>query len=185
MRSILIAATLFSLLSLPGRAQSPADGRVQGQAYVSSYFHYSYAWPSFLQPVPTTTLHLHAAPSSRHEFLLFAARQGNEQFGVVLIAEKLHFPTRTRPGGFNDGQDFLDWVTQWPDPTAEKILSRNRTHTPNGLTFDELDYLDHNQYTSAIATQVGQYLLVFRCNAKSKPDLEEMTKSILASRRLN
>ena len=184
MRSILICTVLFILVLLPGAGQSPGDGHVQANAYVNPFFHYSYAWPAFLQPVPTPSLSLpHQA--SPNEFLLFTARQGTEPFGIILAAEKLHVPTQHDPVGLKNGQDFLDRVLRVPDPSRRKVLTRTHMQGSNGLNYDKLDYLDYNQFTSAIATQVGQYLLVFRCNAKSRSDLDAMTKSVLASRRLN
>jgi hypothetical protein len=183
MRSILIAATLFIVALLPCSGQAPADGQVQGNAYVNRYFHYSYAWPAFLQPVPTSSMNFHHQ-ASPNEFLLFTARQGDDPFGIILIAEKLHVPTR-HTSGIKDVPDFLNRVLQVPDPTRIKVFATTRTKTRDGLIFDEMDYLNYNEYTSTIATQIGEYLLAFRCNAKSKSDLAQMTKSVLASHRLN
>ena len=170
MRSTLVAAVLLVVALLPGSGQPPADGHVQGNAYVNPYFHYSYAWPPFLHPVPTSTLNL-SHQASPNEVLLFTARQGNDPDGIILVAEKLNVPTQ-HTSGIKDGPDFLNRVLQVPDPTQIRVLARTRTNTKDGFVFEQLDYLNYNQYISTIAMQIGQYLLAFRCNAKSQSDLE-------------
>jgi len=48
------------------------------------------------------------------------------------------------------------------------------------LQFDELDYLIYGENSSGVSVQIGQYLVVFKCNAKTAADLAEMTKSAAA-----
>jgi hypothetical protein len=172
----------FFLLALPlCYAQSPADGRLEGKTYINSYLHFTYEWPGNLQPIDVHSLNIHPAHPNPNEYSLVAARQGSEPFGIVMIAEKLHFPTEHNPMGFKDGADFLDRVGQgWSPPM--KVLRRKRSTNPDGFLLDELDYIVANEYQSGITTQVGEYIVVFKYNAKSSSDLAMMTKSILAIR---
>jgi hypothetical protein len=164
-------------------AQSPADGHLEGNTYLNSYFHFTYAWPGNLQPIDIHTLNIHPAHPNPNEYPLFAVRQGTEPFGIVMIAEKLHVPTEHNPTGFKDGADFLNRIGRVGDPSANmKVLGRKRTTNVDGLLFDEFDYIVANEYQSGVAMQIGEYIVVFKCNAKSSSDLAVMTKSILAIR---
>lgn len=99
-----------------------------------------------------------------------------------MIAEKLHVPTEHDPSGFRDGADFLNRIGKGWNPPM-KVLSKKSLTNKDGFLFDELDYMVANEYQSGIAMQVGEYIVVFRCNAKSSSDLAVMTKSVLAIRR--
>ena len=180
MRSVLLVFIISITFLVGCRAESPADGHVEGGAYQNSFLRFSYVWPKPLQPVDSKSLNLPHTPS-QDEFLLFSAKQGNEPFGVVIIAERLHVPTQ-HTNGIQDGADFLNKVIRSWD-TSGKVLRRTRVVGSNGLSFDELDYFRDNGYGSAITTQIGQFLVAFRCNAKTESDLLEMVRSVLASRR--
>lgn len=180
MRNCKLLFVLVLLFAPSIRGQSPTDGRVDGSAYVNSYFHFSYSWPKFLQPYDTHTLALPQRSPYASEFLLFAAREGGEPFGIIVMAEKLNVPT-AHSSGIRDGADFLDRAIKTFDAQGKpKILSRKHWRDAGGLQFDELDYMIYGEYSSGIAAQIGQFLIVFKCNAKSASDLAEMTDSAVA-----
>jgi hypothetical protein len=171
------------LLTLPlCQAQSPADGHFEGNTYLNSYLHFAYALPSNLQPIDIHSLNIHPAHPNSNEYPLFAARQNGEPFGIVMIAEKLHVPTEHNPTGIKDGADFLDRIGRGWNPPI-KVVDRKRTTNPDGFIFDELDYIVADEYQSGVTMQIGEYVVVFKCNAKSSSDLAAMTKPILAIRR--
>lgn len=116
-----------------------------------------------------------------NESLLFAARQGNEPYGVVILCEKLHTPWHNF-AGFKDGSDFLRRIpVGWPPEAHFKILSSKHAVTSGGFPVDELDYSVNGEYDSGITVQMGDYIVVFKCNAKSPADLDEMIRSALAT----
>jgi len=172
---------LLSLLWTGGaRAQSPSDGGVENGVYVNSFFHVSYVWPDILRPVDSAFFKLQSVTSNKGEFLLFMAREGDEPFGVLLLAQKPNAVTKM-PAGPYPSQDFLEHVKKEWDPVEKpKILAETHVTTSDALTFYELDYLVSDKYSSAIVTQIGDYLLVFKCNARSAQDLAKMTLSALA-----
>ena len=135
-----------------------------------------------LRPVDPASLTFGPHPNP-NESLLFAARQGNEPYGLVIVSEKLHTPWHNF-AGFSDGPDFLRRIpTGWPPEAHFKVLANRHTTTPDGLSVDEMDYIVSGEFDSGIAIQFGQYIAVFKCNAASLADLDAMTKSILATRR--
>jgi hypothetical protein len=180
MRSASLALIITLFLVLGVKAQSPADGHFESNAYVNTYFRVSYAWPQFLTPYDPKSLNLPQSSPNASEFLIFSARQGHEPFGVIMFAEKLNVPTR-HTSGIKSGADFLDRAIQTFDPKGNpKILSRKHVENQDGLAFDELDYMIDGEYSSGITTQVGQFLIVFKCNAKTVADLAKMTESATA-----
>jgi hypothetical protein len=167
------------------QAQSRSDGRVEGDVYVNSFFRLAYSWPTTLQPVEVSTLNLPTVIPNPNEFLLFSARQGMEPYGIVVMSEKLGVATQ-RSSGIRDGADFLNRVIVSSGLSGKgRILKRTVLTNPDGITFEELDYFLDAQYVSAITSQKGQWLIAFRCNAKSESDLSTMTKSVLSSRSHN
>jgi hypothetical protein len=179
---------LILLLSLAaafhGFAQSPSDGKVVGNSYVNSYFKFSYSFPAMLKPVDGKALNLLQSSHSANEFMLFAAKQGDEPFGVLVLAERLHAMT-PHSKGFRDGADFIDRVEKFNPEQHAVILSRKHFTNVNGLTIDQLNYTTNGEYTSAIAAQIGNFLIVFKCNAKTAADLAEMDQSAVALRPTN
>jgi hypothetical protein len=158
-------------------AQSPDDGRVAGNSYVNTYFKFSYSWPRMLQPSDTASLQLPKKSPYANEFLLFAARQGDAPFGVVVLAERMSPTPHNR--GFRDGGDFLDRVVSSFKPEEHaRFQPRKHFTNPNGITFDEADYTDDSGVNSAMVTQVNGFLILFKSNARTATDLAEMTKSI-------
>jgi hypothetical protein len=57
-----------------------------------------------------------------------------------------------------------------------------RKHFTNadGLVFDELDYTENGVPSSAMVAQIGEFLIVFKCDAGSTADLAQMTGSVAA-----
>jgi hypothetical protein len=162
-------------------AQSSRDGRVTADSYINSYFHFSYSWPKALRPVDLASMNLHPPAGSTKEFLLLSVKYPNAPFGVVVIAEKPNSHTPD-PRGLNESQSFLEHVKKLWDPTGHpNILTDIHAVKGNSLTFYELDYILFGEYSSAIATQIGEFQIVFKCNAKSAAELAAMTKSVLAT----
>jgi hypothetical protein len=181
MKAVSFLATFCALAGLAATAQSPADGRVAGHSYVNSYLHFSYSWPPILQPQDLASLQLGPHPNP-NESLLFAARQGNEPYGIIMLSEKLNTPWHSF-AGFKDGPDFLRRIPVGQSPEDHfKILSSKHATTSGGFPVDELDYSVGGEYDSGIAVRTGDYIVVFRCNAKSLADLAVMTNSVLATR---
>jgi len=181
MRVYLLIVLLASFI-LCGRAQSPADGRVDAHAYVNNYLHFTYTWPSILHPQDPASLNL-GPHSNPNENLLFAARQGNDPYGVIVLSEKLNAPWHNF-AGFKDGPDFIRRIpVGWPPEAHFQILATKHVTTPDGLSVDEMDYTASGEFDSGITIQLGDYIVVFKCNTGSLRDLNTMTKAILAIRR--
>jgi hypothetical protein len=161
-------------------AQSPSDGRVVGHSYVNTYLHFKYTWPAILQPQDPATLKLGPHPNP-NESVLFAAGQGNEPYGILVLAEKLNAPWHTF-AGFKDGPDLLRRIpTGWPPEARFKALSSKHATTPGGFPADELDYSVNGIYVSSVTVRTGDYIVLFKCAAKSLADLAAMTNSALAT----
>jgi hypothetical protein len=183
MRSIVFLLISLCPVAPLLRAQSPTDGHVEGDSYVNTYFHLAYSWPKFLQAVDIKSLALSQRSPNGYEFLLFAAKQGDEPFGAIILAEKLNIPT-AHSTGIKDGADFIDRIIRSFDAAGKpQILSRRHFTSPDGIRFDQLDYLIFGEHTSGVTAQTGDFLIVFKFNAKTAADLEEMTKSAIALHR--
>jgi hypothetical protein len=74
----------------------------------------------------------------------------------------------------------MNMITRFRPDEHAAILSRKHLTTSNGLVFDEVEYTQNGEYSAGIVTPVGQYLIVFKCNARSAADLAEMSASALA-----
>ena len=183
MRSIVFLLVSLCPVAPLLRAQSPADGHVEGNSYVNTYFHVAYSWPKFLHAVDAKSLALSQISPNGHEFLLFAAKQGDEPFGAMILAEKLNVPT-AHSNGIKDGAGFLDRAIRSFDAAGKpQILLRRHFTNSDGISFDQLDYLIFGEPTSGVTAQIGDFLIVFKFNAKSASDLEEMTRSAIALHR--
>ena len=107
---IRISLIVFALLAAPAiHAQFPTDGRLENNSYVNSYFKIIYSWPKFLRPFDISSLRLPPKSAYNDEFLLFSASQGNEPYGIVMLAQKLNVPT-AHTHGFSDEPEFINWV---------------------------------------------------------------------------
>lgn len=180
-RWISVVFSLSMFLVSSAQAQSPSDGHVEGTAYINEFFNLSYTWPETLSPVDRATLNLRPPAPNGNEFLLFAAKMGKGGSGVIILAERPNLNFQP-PNGESLGQSFLDQVKKWLDPAGTpKILAQKHLTNSYGLVFYELDYKHFGEYMSAIVTQVGNYEIVFRCNADSATDLSTMITSVLST----
>ena len=166
------------------QAQAPSYGHIEAGTYKNSYFRFSYEWPKFLQPFNVASLVLPPKSPSNNEFLLFSARQGGEPYGIVVVAEKMNVPT-AHTKGIQSEQQFMDWLIRGFQPEQQVTQQvRKSFKNADGTLFDELDYLENGAPSSVIVTQIGQFLVVFKCNAKSPADLAAMNQSIAALHRI-
>jgi len=171
---VLVVAVLGVVLAA---GQSTADGSVQGNVYRNRYFKISLALPPNLHAVELSSLNVHA-PSGKNEVFLFAAREGALPYGIVALAERLNVGSNP----IVDGHDFLRRVRETRE-VGEVIDGQFSIVKINGPTFERLDYETPKvEFDSAIVTRVGDYLLVFRCNAKSKEELNVMVDAVTAMR---
>ena len=167
-----LAVAVFGAVSAVG--QSAADGSVKGNVYSNSYFKISLTLPPNLHAVDLASLNVHVQPQA-NEFLMLAAREGNAPSGIILLAQKLN----VAPNHVVDEQDFLNKVRKSWD--GGEVLDGQLTIQKNGLAFHQLDYeIPKAEFDSAIVTRVGDYLLVFKCNAKSKEALKVMVDAVIA-----
>jgi hypothetical protein len=179
MRSVVLLFVLSIFAVSGGQAQSPTDGSVKGSAYVNTYFKFFFTWPATLKPYDTKSLNLPQSSPYANEFMLFSAREGSEPFGIVAIAERLNAVT-PHSSGIRDGADFLDRVQKFNPEQHAIIQSRKHFSSKDGYVIDQLLYTADGEYNSATAVQIGGFLIVFKCNAKSQADLEEMDKSVIS-----
>ncbi len=173
---------LMMVAALAGAAcaQTPADGHIAGHAYVNSYFHITYAWPAILTPAPKAVAA--RGTTNNYQTLLFTARQRNQPYGVVLVAEKLNVagPHST---GLKSSAEMIDRLagSLHPGPVLSNI-NRSKHKSASGRTFDELNYTINGKPSAVIATQVGQYLIVFKCSAEAAVGMAQLEKSAFAMR---
>jgi hypothetical protein len=180
MRRRLLPTCLFLFgLSLFAQSQLPTDGQVQKTSYENTYFRFSYSWPSFLQPYDVNALQFRQKAPTSNEFLLFSARQGNERDGIVVVAERMNAHTQTR-----SSSDFLDWIARFRPEQHVIMLPRKHFTNADGFVADELDYTEDGVPSSAVVVQIRDFLIAFKCNAKSASDLDAMNRSIAEIRRL-
>ena len=156
-------------------AQAPGDGKIRNGVFESSYFKLSYRYPPLLQPIDINTLNLPKASALNNEFLVFSARQGAEPFGVVVIAEKLGVGQKPITGSI----DFLSRIQRSWKPGEVTDIRWGKIATPLGVTFDTVEYrLPAGEFDCGVAARIGEYILVFKFNAKSEEDLKQMMASI-------
>lgn len=176
-----IAAVLFASAA---HALSPTDGHIADKSYVNSYFHLAYTWPAMLTPAKLPAAPADANSPTAYMFPLFTARQGNQPYGVVVVAEKLNVPG-PHSSGIKSSAEFIDRVAS--SLRSAPMLSRiTRTERKNarGMIFEELSYRLNGNPAALMATQLGQYLIVFKCNAQSATDFARMENSVLKLRKL-
>jgi len=172
LKLVLVVAVLGAASAV---GQSAADGSVKGNVYSNSYFKISLTLPPNLHAVDLASLNVHVQPQA-NEFLMLAAREGNAPSGIILLAQKLN----VAPNHVVDEQDFLNKVRKSWDG-GEVLDGQQLTIQKNGLAFHQLDYeIRKAEFDSAIVTRVGDYLLVFKCNAKSKEALKVMVDAVIA-----
>jgi hypothetical protein len=178
----IISALLAVLFAVAASAQTPADGRVNGRTYVNSYLHIAYTWPATLQSMPLPKPDTAASSVHAYSYPLFIARQGSQPYGIVGVAEKLNVagPHST---GIKSASDYIDRLEHSlrPGPILSNF-SRTKVKGTAGMTFEKFSYLQNGKPSTVFATQIAQYVVVFKCNAQSAPDMAQMEKSVLALR---
>ena len=184
MRRCLLFACL-SILALPDVAQTqlPTDGQVQKTSYENTYFKFSYSWPAFLQPYDVSALQFSQKAPSNNEFLLFSARQSDQPYGIVVAAERMNVPTQ-HSGGLKSSSDLMDKIARFRPEQNVVMQPRKHFTNPDGIVIDELDYTENGAPSSAVVIQIRDFLIVFKCNAKSSQDLDTMDRSIAQIHRI-
>jgi len=178
---VAFAAVLFASAAY---ALSPTDGHVAGKSYVNTYFHFSYSWPAMLNPATLPAQPGGGNGANSYMYPLFSAHQGNQPYGVVIVAEKLNV-AGPHSAGLKSSSDYINRMARSlrPGPVLSNIQQYQK-RSAHGMVFDELSYRVNGKPASVIATQVGQYLIVFKCNAQSEGDMSQMERSALALRML-
>jgi hypothetical protein len=163
-------------------AQTAADGHIVGHAYVNSYFHIAYTWPAMLTPRPAAAAAPDHGMTNNYQIPLFIAREGKQPYGVLVLAEKLNVagPHST---GLKSSAEMIDRLASGlrAGPVLKNI-QRSQKKSAAGKTFDELTYTMSGKPSAVMATQVGQYLIVFKCSAESAAEMAQMEKAALAMR---
>lgn len=177
-----IPVILAVFFAIAATAQSPANGRITGRAYVNSYLHIAYTWPATLQSMPLPKPDTASSSVNAYSYPLFIARQGSQPYGIVGVAEKLNVagPHST---GIKSAADYIDRLAHSlrPGPILSNF-SRSKVKGTAGMTFEKFSYLQNGKPSTVFATQVAQYVVVFKCNAQSASDIAQMEKSVLALR---
>lgn len=178
----IITLVAVALLTIAASALPPTDGHIAGKSYVNTYFHISYTWPAMLKPANLPPSSAGYNNAQEYIFPLFSARQGNQPYGIVVVAEKLNVagPHST---GIRNSADFIDRIARSlrPGPILSNI-SRSEKKNARGMVFEQLSYLLNGKPASVMATQVGQYLIVFKCSADSTASISRMEGSAMALR---
>jgi hypothetical protein len=176
-----LALLAFSLSAVS--AQSPSDGRVTGNSYVNKYFHLAYSWPAILKPQPIPAADPKNAKS--YEFLLFSARQADQPFGIAVVAQKLNV-AGPHSQGAKSAAELMDRMQHGLRPnTILTNITRSQKKSAGGVVFEQLDYVVNGKPSAVLATQSGQYALLFKCSAQNAADLAAMQRSVLAIRLAN
>lgn len=182
-RKLLCLGVLFLGYSILAHTQTPADGQVHGPSYENTYFNFTFTWPKFLQPYDVNSLQFPRRSPSNNEFLLFSARQGAERDGIVVLAMRMNVPTQ-HSSGFKSSSDLMNWIAHFSPEQHVTAQSRKHFTNADGLAFDELDYVDDGVPSSAIVFQIKDFLIAFKCNAKTVTELDQMNKSIAEIRKI-
>ncbi len=179
----ILAVITAVLVASAANALSPTDGHIAGKSYVNTYFHFSYSWPAALNPTKLPAQPAGDNSAKAYVYPLFSAHQGTQPFGVVVVAEKLNVagPHST---GLKSSSDYVNRIARSlrPGPVLSNIQQSKKN--ARGMVFDELSYRMNGKPAAVIATQVGEFLIVFKCNAQSEADIAEMERSALAMRML-
>ncbi len=180
----IVALFVAALFTGAAYAASPTDGHIANHAYVNSYFHFEYAWPAMLKPDKLPSPEAGAQGAHAYMVPLFSARQGSQPYGVVVVAEKLHI-AGPHSGGIQSSAEFIDRMagSLRAGPILANI-SRSQKKGAQGMVFDKLSYTVSGKPASVMATQMGDYLIVFKCSAPSAAEIARLEGSALALRRL-
>lgn len=181
----LASALLAVLVAAVASAQSPAAGKIVGRTYSNPTLHIAYTWPAMLQPKPLPTPDKADSSAQAYSFPLFIAAQGNQPYGIVLVAEKTNVAS-AHSSSIKTAAEYIDRLTHSLH-TGPLLSNFNRTQirSASGIAFEKLSYLMKGNPSAVYATQVGQFVLVFKCNAQSAADMAQMEKSVLALKKLH
>ena len=182
-RKLLCLGVLFLGYSILAYTQTPVDGQVHGASYENTYFKFTYTWPKFLQPYDVNSLQFPKRSPSNNEFLLFSARQGTERDGIVAVAMRMNGPTQ-HSSGLKSSSDLMNWIALFKPEQHVTAQSRKHFTNADGLVFDELDYVEDGVPSSAIVFQNRDFLIAFKCSAKSATELDQMNKSVAEIRKI-
>ncbi|MFP5234582.1 MAG: hypothetical protein ACLGSD_01660 [Acidobacteriota bacterium] len=179
---LLFSVMLAAGLACAAVAQPPAQGHIAGHAYVNPALHLSYTWPAILQADPVPAAQTQQNDPHAYQFVLFSAKQGKQPYGLMMMAEKLNV-AGPHSGGIKSSADMITRLANSlrPGPVLTNI-AKSQHKTASGRQFDELTYSISGKPAAVLATQVGEYLIVFKCNAASAHDMALMEKSALALR---
>lgn len=182
-RRLLFGCIFFFMLPHFAQSQLPTDAQLQKTSYENRYFKFSYSWPGFLQPYDVNALQFSKKAPSNNEFLLFSARQGDDPYGIVVVAERMNVPTQ-HSGGLKSSSDLMDKIAHFRP--EQHVIMQPRKHFTNadGIVIDELDYTEDGAPSSAVVIQLRDFLIAFKCNAKSSADLDAMNRSIAQIHRM-
>lgn len=163
-------------------AQAPAEGRITANAYVNPSLHIAYAWPAIVKPVKLAAASAERNDPHAYQYVLFSAKEGDQPYGVLMLAQRLGV-AGPHSAGLKSSAEMIAHLADSlrPGPVLTNI-ARSQHTAAGGRRFDELTYAISGKPAAVIATQVGQYLIVFKCNAQSAHDLALMEKSVLALR---
>lgn len=180
--NLLFPLTLAAAFTCAAMAQPPAQGHIAGHTYVNPALHVSYTWPAILKPVSLPAAQAQQNDPHAYQFVLFSARQGDQPYGLVMLAEKLNV-AGPHSSGIKSSSEMIGRLANSlrPGPVLTNI-AKSQHKSAAGRQFDELTYLISGKPSAVLATQVGQYLIVFKCNAKSAQEMALMEKSALALR---
>lgn len=181
MRRLKLAPVVLAVLfAAAAFAQSPANGKISGRTYMNSFLHISYTWPATLEAKPMPKPDEAAASVNAYSFPLLIAGQGSQPYGVVATAVKLNVagPHST---GIKSAAGYIDRLTQslHPGPMLSDF-QRTKITGSDEFVFEKLSYRMQGKPAAVYATQLGQFVLVFKCNAQSAADMAVMEKSVLA-----
>lgn len=178
-------AVITALLFASGaNALSPTDGHIAGKSYINTYFQISYTWPTILKPMNLPSQAAADNGSKIYAFPLFSAREGDQPYGVVVTAEKLNVAA-PHSTAVKNSVEFIDRIAHSlrAGPILSNINQSKKTNA-RGISFAELSYLQGGKPAFVMATQVGEYVIVFKCNAQSAAEIAQMENSVLALRML-
>jgi hypothetical protein len=175
-KSIACGLGFAVLASLAGCTRVGAQHST-GEVFRNAQFGIEMTLPSNLHQVDFSTLSLPSQATDK-EVPLMAAKEGDDPYGIVVIAERLNVGRVP----IVDAVDFMRRVEEGRDPNA--ILGRGETTNASGLVIDHLEWKEPNgQFGSAVITRVQDYLIVARCNAKSESDIKAMVDAFTSMRR--
>jgi hypothetical protein len=176
-RNIACCFGLALLASIAGCSRMGAQHSAGGEVYRNAQFGIEMTLPSNMHQVDVSTLGF-TAKATADDFPMMAAKEGDDPYGIVMIAQRLHVGKMP----IVDAGDFMRRVEKGRDPNA--ILGRGVKTNASGLVMDYLDWKEPNgQFGSAVITQVQDYLIVVRCNAKSESDIKAMVDAFVSMRR--